>query len=365
MLRPLEGDCTVQFFTFDDDLGKMVFWHSSAHVLGESLECGFGCHLCIGPPLKLSPRGSFYYDAYMGNQSVDEKQYKDIESRAKKISKQAQKFERIVLTKAEALEMFSDNVFKCRIIETKVPDGGHTTCYKCGPLIDLCLGPHIPDTSKIKSFKIRSASTSNFGGNVNNDPLQRIYGASFPDNEQMKQWEENCKKVEQYDHRKVGMDQELFFFHKLSPGSCMMLPHGTRVYNKLMGFIREEYWQRGYEEVTSPNIYNVKLWETSGHWAHYKDNMFSFRDADMQRFALKPMNCPGHCLMFQHRVRSYRDLPIRLADFGVLHRNEESGALTGLTRVRRFQQDDAHIFCRQDQIREEVQHLSHSAAYND
>eukprot|EP00656_Telonema_subtile_P033919 TRINITY_DN3803_c0_g1_i3.p1 TRINITY_DN3803_c0_g1~~TRINITY_DN3803_c0_g1_i3.p1 ORF type:complete len:726 (-),score=227.70 TRINITY_DN3803_c0_g1_i3:57-2234(-) len=339
----------------DSPKGKMVFWHSSAHILGESLECEFGCHLCIGPPLKLTPKGSFYYDAYMGEEVIGEKQYKAIDQRAKKITKQGQRFERLVLSKEEALEMFADNVFKTRIISTKVPDGGKTTVYKCGPLIDLCLGPHIPDTARVKSIKVKSASTSFFGGNIKNDSLQRVYGASFPDTEQMTRWEENCKLVEKYDHRRVGMEQELFFFHKMSPGSCMFLPHGTRVYNKLMGFIKQQYWERGYDEVITPNIYNTKLWETSGHWEHYKENMFSFRDADMQRFALKPMNCPGHCLMFAHRVHSYRDLPMRLADFGVLHRNEESGALTGLTRVRRFQQDDAHIFCREDQIRDEVE----------
>jgi len=355
MLRPLEASCNIKLLTFDDKAGKMVFWHSSAHILGEALECGFGCALCIGPPLKLTPKGSFYYDAYMGKEVVSDKEFKGIEARAKKISKQSQKFERLVLTKEEALELFADNVFKHRIIQTKVPDGSMTTVYKCGPLIDLCLGPHIPDTSRVKSFKLCSASTSFFAGNIENDALQRVYGASFPSTDQMKDWQEQCTLVEKYDHRKIGMEQELFFFHRLSPGSAMFLPHGTRVYNKLMDFIRKQYWERGYDEVITPNIYNTKLWETSGHWQHYKENMFSFRDADMQRFALKPMNCPGHCLMFDHRVRSYRDLPLRMADFGVLHRNEESGALTGLTRVRRFQQDDAHIFCREDQIRQEVE----------
>ena len=355
LLRPLEGDCTIRMLTFDDEAGKMVFWHSSAHMLGEALEVSCGCHLCIGPPLKLTPRGSFYYDAYMGNQTVTEKEFKGLDQRLKKISKQKQVFERVIMTKEEALEMFADNVFKLRIISTKVPDGELTTAYKCGPLIDLCMGPHIPDTSRVKTISVLSASTSFFGGDTKNDPLQRIYGVSFPDTAKKTAWEQQNKLVAQFDHRKVGMDQELFFFHNLSPGCAMMLPHGARVYNSLINFIKEQYWQRGYEEVMTPNIYNTKLWETSGHWQHYKENMFSFRDADMNRFALKPMNCPGHCLMFEHRVRSYRDLPMRFADFGVLHRNEESGALTGLTRVRRFQQDDAHIFCRQDQIQQEVE----------
>lgn len=158
------------------------------------------------------------------------------------------------------------------------------------------------------------------------------------------------------DHRKIGKEQELFFFHEMSPGSCFFLPHGTRIYNTLMEFLREEYWTRGYEEVMTPNMYNAKLWETSGHWQNYKDNMFTF-DVEKEKFGLKPMNCPGHCLLFAHRERSYRELPWKVADFGVLHRNEFSGALSGLTRVRRFQQDDTHIFCTEEQVKGEIHGL--------
>ena len=164
--------------------------------------------------------------------------------------------------------------------------------------------------------------------------------------------EEHKKYLEEAarrDHRKIGKEQELFFFHELSPGSCFFLPHGQRIYNTLQSFLRSEYWKRGYEEVGTPNMYNSKLWETSGHWQHYKDDMFTFA-IEKDQFGLKPMNCPGHCLMFKHRERSYRELPWRVADFGVLHRNEFSGALSGLTRVRRFQQDDTHIFCTQEQV---------------
>jgi threonyl-tRNA synthetase len=169
----------------------------------------------------------------------------------------------------------------------------------------------------------------------------------------LKQWQEFQEQAKQRDHRLLGTKQEVFFFHNLSPGSCFWLPHGARVYNKLISFIREQYWKRGYEEVITPNIFNLQLWEISGHAQHYKENMFVF-DVEEQEWGMKPMNCPGHCLLFGHRLRSYRELPFRVADFGVLHRNEVSGALTGLTRVRRFQQDDAHIFCRQDQIKSEV-----------
>ncbi|KAH0619824.1 hypothetical protein JD844_014144 [Phrynosoma platyrhinos] len=180
------------------------------------------------------------------------------------------------------------------------------------------------------------------------ETLQRIYGISFPDNKMMKEWEKFQEEAKNRDHRKIGKEQELFFFHELSPGSCFFLPRGAFLYNSLMEFIKEEYHRRNFTEVVSPNVYNIKLWEASGHWQHYSDNMFSF-EAEKEMFALKPMNCPGHCLMFAHRPRSWRELPLRLADFGVLHRNELSGTLSGLTRVRRFQQDDAHIFCTMEQ----------------
>jgi len=169
----------------------------------------------------------------------------------------------------------------------------------------------------------------------------------------LKDWELFQIEAAKRDHRKLGREHDLFFFHELSPGSCFFLPKGAHIYNKLMEYIRELYWKCDYNEVITPNIYNVKLWETSGHWQHYAENMFSF-EIEKEKYALKPMNCPGHCVMFNHKMRSWRDLPIRFTDFGVLHRNELSGALNGLTRVRRFQQDDGHIFCRPDQIKEEM-----------
>nr|KAF6442524.1 hypothetical protein HJG63_018883 [Rousettus aegyptiacus] len=185
------------------------------------------------------------------------------------------------------------------------------------------------------------------------ETLQRIYGISFPDPKMLKEWEKFQEEAKNRDHRKIGRDQELYFFHELSPGSCFFLPKGAYIYNTLIEFIRSEYRKRGFQEVVTPNIYNSRLWMTSGHWQHYSENMFSF-EVEKELFALKPMNCPGHCLMFDHRPRSWRELPLRLADFGVLHRNELSGALTGLTRVRRFQQDDAHIFCAMEQIEDEI-----------
>uniref|UniRef100_A0A671NAG0 threonine--tRNA ligase n=1 Tax=Sinocyclocheilus anshuiensis TaxID=1608454 RepID=A0A671NAG0_9TELE len=244
------------------------------------------------------------------------------------------------------------NKFKCRILNEKVSTPT-TTVYRCGPLIDLCRGPHVRHTGKIKALKIYKNSSTYWEGRSDMETLQRIYGISFPDSKMLKEWERFQEEAKNRDHRKIGKDQELFFFHDLSPGSCFFLPRGAYIYNTLTEFIREEYSRRGFQEVASPNIYNGKLWETSGHWQHYSENMFSF-PVEQDVFALKPMNCPGHCLMFGHRPRSWRELPLRLADFGVLHRNELSGTLTGLTRVRRFQQDDAHIFCTMDQIESEM-----------
>ncbi|KAL1918484.1 uncharacterized protein VTP21DRAFT_3144 [Calcarisporiella thermophila] len=350
LTRPFEASCKLELLDFEHDEGKMVFWHSSAHVLGEAAERHYGCHLCIGPPLE----DGFYYEFGLNERVVSPQDYPSLETIAKNIVKEKQPFERLEMTKEELLEMFKHNPYKVHIINDKIPDGTSTTVYRCGPLIDLCRGPHVPNTGRIKAFSVMKNSSSYFLGNSENDSLQRIYGISFPDAKQMKEYKHFIEEAAKRDHRKIGKEQELFFFHELSPGSCFFLPHGARIYNTLMNFIKGEYRNRGFNEVVSPNIYNTKLWETSGHWQNYSENMFAF-EVEKEKFALKPMNCPGHCLMFAHRERSYRELPLRLADFGVLHRNEFSGALTGLTRVRRFQQDDAHIFCRQDQLDTEME----------
>lgn len=346
--RPLEDDCLLELVKFDSPEGKHVFWHSSAHVLGQALELEYGAKLCIGPALE----EGFYYDM-ASDEPVSEGQYAKIQERVKAIVAQKQPFERLAIPKEMALEMFKYNKYKTEIISSKVPDGGTCTVYRCGPLVDLCRGPHLPHTGLVKEFKVTKNSASYWLGKKENDSLQRVYGISFPDKKMMKEWVHFQEEAKKRDHRLIGKEQQLFFFHELSPGSCMMLPHGTRIYNTLVDFIRTQYRVRGYDEVMTPNMYNVKLWQTSGHWQNYKENMFQF-DVEGQTFALKPMNCPGHCLMFAHRARSYRELPIRFADFGVLHRNEISGALTGLTRVRRFVQDDAHIFCAQSQVQQEI-----------
>ncbi|XP_067002858.2 threonine--tRNA ligase 1, cytoplasmic isoform X2 [Anabrus simplex] len=346
--RPLEMDSALKLLKFDDDEAQQVFWHSTAHILGEAMERVYGGCLCYGPPIE----NGFYYDMYIDDKQVSNQDFPVIENVMKGIVKEKQNFERLEIKKEDLLEMFKYNEFKVRILNEKVKTPS-TTAYRCGPLIDLCRGPHVRHTGKIKSLKVTKNSATYWEGNCEAESLQRVYGISFPDTKQMKEWEKFQEEAAKRDHRRIGREQELFFFHELSPGSCFFQPKGAHIYNTLVEFIRKEYRKRGFQEVVTPNIYNAKLWQTSGHWAHYAENMFSF-ESEKETFALKPMNCPGHCLIFDQRSRSWRELPLRLADFGVLHRNELSGALTGLTRVRRFQQDDAHIFCTVDQIRNEM-----------
>ncbi|XP_060856722.1 threonine--tRNA ligase 1, cytoplasmic-like isoform X2 [Metopolophium dirhodum] len=346
--RPLEKDSTLQFLKIDNEEAQKVFWHSSAHMLGEAMERIYGGCLCYGPPIE----GGFYYDMFIENKGISNFDFPVMENLVKQIVKEKQPFERLEVSKEDLLEMFKYNEFKVRILNEKVTTPT-TTVYRCGPLIDLCRGPHIRHTGKVKAFKVIKNSATYWEGNSTAETLQRVYGISFSDSKQMKEWEKFQEEAARRDHRKIGKEQELFFFHELSPGSCFFQPKGAHIYNTLIEFIKSEYRKRGFQEVVSPNIYNVKLWQTSGHWTHYAENMFSF-NVEKETYALKPMNCPGHCLMFDNRNRSWREMPLRMADFGVLHRNELSGALTGLTRVRRFQQDDAHIFCTTEQIVQEM-----------
>lgn len=350
--RPLEKACKLELLDFEHPEGKKVFWHSSAHVLGEAAERHYGCHLCLGPPTD----EGFFYEMAIEERPVTNADYPALEKVSEAAIKEKQKFERLVVSKEKLLEMFNYNKYKQYLIQTKVPDGTSTTVYRCGPMVDLCVGPHIPHTGKIKAFMVTKNSASYFLGDANNDSLQRIYGISFPDKKQLADYKVFLAEAAKRDHRKIGKDQELFFFNDLSPGSCFFLPHGTRIYNSLVELMRSEYFKRGYQEVISPNMYNSKLWETSGHWQNYKDDMFLL-DVEKEKWALKPMNCPGHCLIFDSRDRSYKELPIRMAEFGIIHRNEASGALTGLTRVRRFVQDDTHVFCMPSQLEEEISML--------
>ncbi|PNF23766.1 Threonine--tRNA ligase, cytoplasmic, partial [Cryptotermes secundus] len=286
--RPLEKDSKLQLLKFDDEEGQQVFWHSTAHILGEAMERVYGGCLCYGPPIE----NGFYYDMFIDDKQVSNLDFPVVENIMKTIVKEKQNFERLELRKEDLLEMFKYNQFKVRILNEKV-NAPTTTVYRCGPLIDLCRGPHVRHTGKVKSFKITKNSATYWEGKSEAESLQRVYGISFPDSKQLKEWEKFQEEAARRDHRKIGKEQELFFFHELSPGSCFFLPRGAYIYNTLVDFIKSEYRKRGFQEVVTPNIFNSKLWQTSGHWAHYADNMFSF-DVEKETFALKPMNCPGH-----------------------------------------------------------------------
>ncbi|KAJ5544766.1 hypothetical protein N7535_006848 [Penicillium sp. DV-2018c] len=350
--RPLEKDCSVLLLPFSNPEAREVFWHSSAHTLGEACECEYGCLLSHGPP---TPQGFFYDMAMPDGRVVRESDWKALDTRASRIFKEKQSFDRLEVSKENLKKMFAYSKYKLHYID-KLVTGESSTVYRCGTLVDLCRGPHIQNTGKIKTFKIMQNSSAYFLGDQSNDSLQRIRGVAFPDKKQMADHLKFLEEAEKRNHLKIGKEQELFFFDEVSPGCPFLLPNGTKILNQIQTLLRSEYRKRGYQEVQTPNMYDVGIWKTSGHWAHYKDDMFKL-DVEKREWALKPMNCPGHFVLFGHRERSYRELPMRIADFGVLHRNEASGALSGLTRVRKFQQDDAHVICENSQIMSEVEGL--------
>lgn len=337
----------VQILTFEDKDGKAVFWHSTNHILAQSVKELFPkAKLGIGPAIEQG----FYYD--FDHEPFSEQDLEKIEKRMKDIVEQDLKSKRLELKKAEAEKMFKDEPYRLELL--KDMKEGEISAYEQGKnFIDLCRGPHIPRTGLVKAFKLIRTSGAYWRGKQNNKQLQRIYGISFPDKKQLKKYLKTLEEAKKRDHRVIGRELGLFTFHKESPGSPFFHDKGTVVFNELLKFIRDEYWKRGYKEVITPLIYDKSLWEVSGHWSHYKENMFVL-EMDNKKAAVKPMNCPSHCLIYKTSTKSYRDLPLRIADFSVLHRNELKGVIGGLTRVRKFQQDDAHIFCTLDQIGREV-----------
>jgi threonyl-tRNA synthetase len=348
--RPLEGSCEVELLKFDAQEAKDAFWRSASGLLGGALEKTFGAKLATGSLME----NGFFYDSSLGATKLAQDDLGKLEAAMKATAKGSHEFQRLVLSKEDALALFADNPFKAHLIAERVPDGKMTTAYRCGDLVDLSQGPHVPDAGKIKAVWVSSSSSAYWLGNSDLDALQRVTAVAFPSDKELKKHKQMLEDAEKYDHRAIGKQQQLFFFHPTaSPGSAFWTAYGSRVYNKLLDFIKAEYRIRGFEETVTPNIFSCDLWKTSGHYQNYKEDMFIW-EIEGEEWGMKPMNCPAHCEVFRSTPRSYRELPLRIADFGVLHRNEASGALTGLTRVRRFQQDDAHIFCREDQIKEEV-----------
>ncbi len=347
LTRPINNPGKLKILTFKDPEGVDVYRHSSAHLLAYAISELFpNAKNTIGPPVE----EGFYYD--FDELKITPEDFTKIEARVMELAKKDFKFERIALSKNEALKLFKDNKYKIEIID-EVPKMDEISAYRCGDFIDLCHGPHAPSSGYIKSFKLIKLAGAYWRGDSKNKMLTRIYGISFPEKKMLDDHFKMIEEAEKRDHRKIGQQLDLFSISEESPGSIFFHPKGAVIYNELMKLIREEYFKRGYHEVITPNILNKNLWVTSGHWDHYKENMYLTK-IEGNDFAVKPMNCPADILIFKSRPRSYRELPLRLADFGVLHRNELSGVLSGLFRVRKFVQDDAHIFVTKEQIKEEV-----------
>ncbi len=355
LFRPIEKDSKIRILTFSDDGGKYAFRHSTAHVLAHAVQRLFP-HVknTIGPPVE----EGFYYDFDFGDYTLTPEDFPKIEAEMKKVAEFNYRFERVEWTLADVKKHQGQNQYKQELAKDFAQKGLALTAYKDGDFIDLCEGPHVASTGLIKAFKLTKIAGAYWRGDQKNKQLTRIYGISFPSQKELDEHLRLLEEAEKRDHRKLGKEHKLFMFHEWSPGSPFLLPRGTIVYNELLRFIRAQYQERGYHEVVTPQLFNKKLWELSGHWEHYKDNMFLLK-VDSEEFSLKPMNCPSHVLMFKNETRSYRDLPWRVADFCMLHRNELKGVLGGMTRCRKFSQDDAHIFCAPEQIRDEISGVLH------
>ncbi|XP_061872189.1 threonine--tRNA ligase, mitochondrial [Colius striatus] len=345
--RPLEADTELELLDFSSAEGRAAFWQSGACVLAAVAEQFFGATVCSA----LATEDGFYCDVHMGERTVQRGELPALQDACLAFARAQHRFQRLQASRQQLLQLFKDNSFQLQQIEEEVTSPT-ATVYRCGPLLQLCPGPLLRHTGLLVALRVLTSSAAFWRG-PGGPSLQRLAAVAFPSEQDLASWQRAQDEAAQRDHRRIGREQELFFFHKLSPGSCFFLPRGAHIYNTLVSFIRSEYQARGFWEVVTPNLFSPRLWELSGHWQHYSSHMFSCT-SDTETLSLKPMNCPAHCLMFSHRPRSWRELPLRLADFGVLHRNEPPGSLTGLTRVRRFQQDDAHIFCTPEQLESEI-----------
>ncbi len=347
--KPLETNGTIQIITFKDPEGIDTFRHSSAHLLAHAVKNLYPkANPTIGPVVEQG----FYYD--FENLSISTDDFPKIEEEMKKIVKEAQDIKRIeYASKKEALEAYKNNPFKVEMINEL---GEGASAYQQGDFVDLCRGPHVPNTKYIKSFKLMKLAGAYWRGDAKNKQLTRIYGISFPDKKDLKAYLTLLEEAEKRDHRKIGKELNLFSFHQEAPGMPFFHDKGTFIWETLADFMRQRMHQRGYEMNKTPIMLNKELWLQSGHWEHYKENMY-FTKVDDQDFAIKPMNCPGNILIFNSQRYSYRDLPIRAGEFGLVHRHELSGVLSGLFRVRCFTQDDAHVFCTQEQMKDEIKEL--------
>ncbi len=354
LTTPLTQDAKVSFLTFEDADGRWALRHTASHILAQAVKHVYpdaNVKLAIGPAIE----NGFYYDFDMDHQ-LTESDLRDIEKEMKKIVKENLKLERKEVSREEALKFFEEKgeTYKVELIND-LPEGEKITMYTQGDFTDLCAGPHVVSTGKVKAVKLQSVAGAYWRGDEKNKMLQRIYGTAFEKKEDLDAYLHMLEEAAKRDHRKLGKQLDLFSLHEEGPGFPFFHPNGMVIRNELINYWREVHRRYGYQEIRTPIILNRKLWEQSGHWAHYKENMY-FTKIDGEDYAVKPMNCPGGMLVYKTHQHSYRDLPLRLGELGLVHRHELSGALHGLFRVRNFTQDDAHLFVTPDQVEKEIQH---------
>lgn len=350
---PLPGDCTVALLTWNDLEGKSTMWHSSAHLMAEAIEALYpGTKFAIGPPIE----NGFYYDLDLGERTIGEGDFAAIEAKMKELASKKSAFIRKTVPKAEAVAYFAEkgDEYKLELLEGL--NDGEITFYTQGNFTDLCRGPHIPDTSFIKAAKVMSVAGAYWRGDEKRKQLTRLYGITFPKQKELDEYLVLLEEAKKRDHRKLGKELDLFAFsEKVGAGLPLWLPKGAALRERLINFMKTAQEKAGYVQVATPHIGSKQLYVTSGHWEKYGKDSFQPINTPQEgeQFMLKPMNCPHHCEIFASRPRSYKDLPLRLAEFGTVYRYEQSGELHGLARVRAFTQDDAHLFCRPDQVKEE------------
>lgn len=351
--RPITTDATVSLLTWKDDEGKNTFWHSSAHLMAEALEILYpGVKFWVGPALE----NGFYYDVDFMDHQFESENLKALEDKMLELARQKNQYVRKEISKADAIQYFDDKGDEYKLDLLEGLEDGHITLYTQGQFTDLCRGPHIPHTGFIKAAKILNVAGAYWKGDENNKQLTRLYGITFPKQKELKEYLELLEEAKKRDHRKIGRELELFTFsEKVGAGLPMWLPKGAMLRERLEAFLKKAQLKAGYQPVITPHIGNKELYITSGHYDKYGADSFQPIETphEGEEFFLKPMNCPHHCEIYKARPRSYRDLPLRLAEFGTVYRYEQSGELHGLTRVRGFTQDDAHIFCTPDQVKEE------------
>lgn len=352
--RPITKDAEIAINTWESEDGKYTFWHSSAHLLAEAVQelypkAKFG----IGPPIE----SGFYYDIDFGDKQISQEDLSKIEDKFIEMARKKNEFDRKEVTKQEALDFYKEkgNEYKVDLIEDL--EDGTITFYTQGDFTDLCRGPHIPNTGDVKAVKLTSLAGAYWRGDNESKQLTRIYGISFPKQKMLEEHLTRLEEAKKRDHRKLGKELGIYMIDNMvGSGLPMWLPNGTVLRRTLEAFLRDEQKKRGYKEVITPHIANIELYKTSGHYPYYQDSQYNPMQVDDEEYMLKPMNCPHHHRIYSNDLRSYRDLPLRLAEFGSVYRYEQSGELSGLSRVRGFTQDDAHIYCTHDQLKQEIKH---------